>query len=432
LAAAFEYQDDPLQLVLSSAFTKLRLVTRVRWRLEDPTPADRERIHADLAVVDSLLASVADRTAVAARLASISGDLGDTLRYELSMLPDDRWRADLQEIVHDLRDDIGVGSARVLQDIDRLRTRVFVRDGARVRVVGSHANTQAAVDALAALLHKLPGRAPAGDTYIRPFPSVQARLEQRYGPMPSPVHVGFVRPGAKSGVYVMSAAGPSFKKPSRDATLDLLAAGIFTGSGPHAFYTKTSAAGLSYSNGIVSRPAAGRLRYYAERCPDLVEAMRFVGNIATVHPLDDPFLVDYSLADAFADFRGGNDFYSRGAAIAADLADGITPDRIRRFKRLLLATARERDVLSQVRERVPDVVGRVVVGFGRPVKDSPGAAAFVIAPEELLAKYEAFLRESNECERLIRLFPRDFWLLLSPASSPREQSIRSKGLRDRR
>jgi hypothetical protein len=188
---------------------------------------------------------------------------------------------------------------------------------------------------------------------------------------------------------------------------------------------KTTGAGLAFSNGIVAQRSRGRILYYAERCPDLMQTIKFVGGLAAAHPTDDPFFVDYSLANAFADFRGVDDFSSRGAALAADLADSITPEQVSQFKRLLVKTAGEKDTLEQMRNRRPDAVGRVIVGYGRKVSESPGASAFVIAPEELLTKYETFLREHGEADRLIRVFPRDFWPVPEEAVTFGGESARS-------
>jgi hypothetical protein len=33
----------------------------------------------------------------------------------------------------------------------------------------------------------------------------------------------------------------------------------------------------------------------------------------------------------------------------------------------------------------------------------------VIGPDELLAKWEDYLRRNGETNRLVRLYPRDFW-----------------------
>ncbi|HEY2941637.1 MAG TPA: hypothetical protein VGN09_04310 [Vicinamibacteria bacterium] len=408
LADAFLYQDNPLHLATSSVFTKLRAVTRLRWRLEDPSPESRRAFETELAAVEELLAGGGDRAAVAARLGAAPGELGETLRYEQSLLPGERWREDLAEVVRDLRADLAAGSVEVLAGLDRLRRRIGVRRGARAWVTASPRHAEAAARQLEALLRRLPEGVSA-----RPAPrtasTVQARLEQRYGKITRPVHVGFVRPEATTAVHVVFAPGPDYSARTREAALDALAVGVFEGYGAHTFYKKTWSAGLAYSNGIAARPEEGRIVYYADRCPDPVRVMKFVAGIAAERRLDDPSLLEYALSSRFRDIRSADDFNSRGAAMARDLSDGITPEQVAGFKRLLLATAREEGASVRVEERVRTAVGRVLVGFGPRIKDTSGAFASVIGPEELLAKYEAYLREQGECDRLVRLYPRDFW-----------------------
>jgi hypothetical protein len=223
------------------------------------------------------------------------------------------------------------------------------------------------------------------------------------------VHVALVNDGTKSGVHVISAPGPSYRARTRDEALDYLALGVFSGAGPHAFFMQTWSAGLAYSNGLRPSLASGRVRYYAERCPDLGATIRFVAGLARDTRLADRFLIEYSLASDFSPYRGAGGSARRGAALAADLVDGITPQVVRACKTLLLGTAREKGTLDAVRKRLPDVLGRVLVGFGPPVARTPGAVAFVIGPEDLLARYELHLRETREADRLVRLYPRDFW-----------------------
>jgi Zn-dependent M16 (insulinase) family peptidase len=408
LADAFLYQDNPLHLATSSVFTKLRAVTRLRWRLEDPSPESRRAFETQLAAVEELLAGDADRAVVAARLEPIAGELGETLRYEHSLLPGERWREDLAEVIRDLRTDLAAGSAEVLAGLERLRRRIGVRRGARAWVTASPRNAEIAAGRLEALLTQLPEGVSARPASRTPS-TLQTRLEQRYGKITRPVHVGFVRPGSTTAVHVVFAPGPGYSARTHEAALDALAVGVFAGFGPSSFYKKTWSAGLAYSNGIAARPEEGRIFYYADRCPDPVRVMKFVAGIAAEQRLDDPSLLEYALSSRFRDIRSANDFSSRGAAMARDLSDGITPKQVAGSKRLLLATAREEGASVRVEQRVPTAVGRVLVGYGPRIKDTPGAFAFVIGPEELLAKYEAYLQEQGECDRLVRLYPRDFW-----------------------
>ncbi len=221
--------------------------------------------------------------------------------------------------------------------------------------------------------------------------------------------MALVNNGTKTGVHIVTAKGPDYKARSEGEMADILAMGVFSGAGPHAFFMQTWSAGLAYSNGMRARPKDGSVRYYAERCPDLVQTMRFVAGLATHTPLHDPFLVEYSLANAFSDYRGAGDFSGRGHALAEDLQDGRSPDTVRGFKTKLMQAARKPGILEEVARRMPSAVGRVLVGYGPKVSKAPGTSAFVIGPDELLDRWEAHLKEQGEADRLIRLCPRDFW-----------------------
>jgi hypothetical protein len=416
LAAALYYQDDPVRLALSSVFTKLRSITRVRWQLEDPPPDARQAIEADLAAIERLLKADTDRASVVIRLQSVGGELGETLRYELSTLPPDSWRMDLREVIRQVRLDLDAGSVRVLASFERLRKQIFVRHRARARVTGSVASTKVAAHLLETLLTKLPEGRAAGPRAPQTS-SLLVRLEQRHGHLAArPVHVGFQRPGAKSGTYVMMAKGPSYMSRSPEDALDFLAMGAFTGWGASAF-TSIARAGLAYSAWAAPYASRGSIVHYADRSPDLLQTMKFAARIADSNTFSDTSSLDYALANCFTDFRGDGTFSSRGAALAADLADGFSPEQVSGFKRLLLETAASKDVLARVRARIPEVLGRVVVGYGAKVSDSPGAVGLVIGSEELLDRYEAFLKEQGEADRLIRIFPRDFWPLSDDATT---------------
>ena len=87
---------------------------------------------------------------------------------------------------------------------------------------------------------------------------------------------------------------------------------------------KTWAAGLAYSNGMGSHEKGGRLTYYAERCPDLTETMRFVVS-ELENAVFDPRLGDYAIAQVFNWSRGSRSYEGRGIAMAADLLAKARP-----------------------------------------------------------------------------------------------------------
>jgi hypothetical protein len=154
----------------------------------------------------------------------------------------------------------------------------------------------------------------------------------------------------------------------------------------------------------------GEVRYYADKCPDPAQTLRFVDEVASAFALDDASSLEYSLADAFGGYRAGGDFAGRGKALADDLEAGDRPELVRAFHTALLRLAREPGALAETRARFHAALGRVLVGLpGGRVSASPEAAAFFVGPEALIARYEAFVRERGEAERVVRLYPRDFW-----------------------
>jgi hypothetical protein len=410
-AAAYEHQDQPIYMAAQSPFTALREWTRLRWRLEDPAPPKKAEYEKTLAEVERAAKSET-REAMTARLGKLDGELGETLRFELSHMPPESWRGDMARLVAETRADLNTPADWTLSRLDGVLRRVLTQRGARVQLMGNDQNTQRAEALVDGLLARLPlgaaaRVAPAGR------PLVLARLKERLPELRDaarpPVHVGLVNNNTKTGVHVETAPSPDYHSRRRRNAIDFLASEVFSGAAPHSFFMQTWSAGLAYSNGIHPRASSGRLGYYAERCPDLAQTMRFVVDIASRTPVADPFFVEYALAGSFRDYRGAGDFSDRGSALAADLADGDTPDAVKGFKQLLIKTAGEPGVEREIASRVPAVLGRVLVGLGPKVSQGEDTSAFVIGPDELLAKWEDYLRRSGETDRLVRLYPRDFW-----------------------
>lgn len=156
--------------------------------------------------------------------------------------------------------------------------------------------------------------------------------------------------------------------------------------------------------------AYGQARYYADKCPDPAQTLRFVAGVASAQKLDDPFLLEYSLATAFGDHRASGGFSSRGSSLAYDLEEGDRPETVRAYKAALVQLARQPGTLPLVRARFLKTLGRVLAGLpGGRVSAVPAAGAFVIGPDDLILRYENFLRELGEAGEVIRLYPRDFW-----------------------
>jgi hypothetical protein len=405
-AAAYRNQDHPLSLHAASPFTSMRDLNRLRWRLEEPSPAQFAVMKATAAFVEEA-AAAPDRKEAERRLLSVSGEFGEYVRWELSHMPDDSWRRDLRRVVTDYLADLG-HAQETIKRVQALTALALVRAGARVHVNGSPANVDLASKKVDAVLARLPiGQAsrPAKRRNL-----VMERLRERFPGLARPTFVALVNESGKTGTISVWAPSPTYRSLKRDDLLDVLALGVLAGGGGHSLYMRTWSAGLAYGNGLSDGAAFGRASYYADKCPDPTQTLRFAAGVVADFRLDDPFFLEYSLADAFNEYRAGQDFSSRGAALADDLRDGNRPEVVRAYKSAILQLAREPGTLDAVRARFQTTLGRVMVGLpGGKVSASPEAAAFFIGPEDLIKRYEDFVRERGEAQRVIRLYPRDFW-----------------------
>ena len=121
-------------------------------------------------------------------------------------------------------------------------------------------------------------------------------------------------------------------------------------------------------------------------------------------------MTEYSIALVFSS-RAASPYESRGEAMAANLADGMTPDVISRFRRGVLDLRKMPNLADELYKRKDKVYGRVLPGFNVKGKDVAGANFFVIGSEKQMTAYEAYLKSAEGADtKLYRLYPRDFWL----------------------
>lgn len=418
-AAAYFYQDNPAWMSVNSPFTRLFHLVRLRWMLEEPSPRRMAQAREILEDLKKSVSGGVSRGAAAEIISRLPAEMAEEFNWELSHMPEETWRSDIPVLAEIISSDLGAGAAKVVSGIKSLLGRVLSRGNLRACMTGSDSCMDEAFPLLEKMLAKLalkPDVSPSGGLRRD---TVLPRIEGRYpaevrgreaGALRRPVHAALVNEDTKSGVFVISSKGFSYRDVSEEAIVDFLAARVLGGSGAHGVFMKTWGAGLAYSNGVSPALSTGRIRYYAERCPDLVQTMSFVSALVSSASVNEPFFVEYALANSFSDYRGGGDFSSRGEAMASDLADSITPEIVGKFKTLLIREARKEGIAARVSERIIPVLSGVITGLGRKVSSGKETSAFVIAPESLLEKYEAYLRDAGEADVLIRLHPRDFWI----------------------
>jgi hypothetical protein len=407
----------------------------------------------------ALRALAADAAALAGSAAGIREAAGRDLRQSLAALPDETLAADWRALCRQMADDLAVPPATTLARMRATRDLLLHADNVRGFLVSNPELAAELAARIGQLVRRLAGAPTVRQTYPA-VPRIVARASDRYpelvpagaGRTARPVNVGLLNESTRAGVVMNAVKAPSYLDTDRESLLRYLAAQVYGGGGAHSLFMKTWGAGLAYSNGVGSNPATGRLSYYAERSPDLATTMRFVRRELGAAPHDSA-LGEYALAQAFGPYRGAERYEARGEAMAADLADGLTPEAVKAFRTALLALRATPDLYAELTARLGSVYGQVVPGVearadstgagaeavalaaatpgatssgatspGAPAPGAPEAQSVVIGPEKQISSYEDYLRESfRRPVPVVRLYPRDFWITLTPGGVPRSQ-----------
>lgn len=339
------------------------------------------------------------------------------LELTLADLPDQTLVADWAYLCGQMAHDLAIEPESVLTDLADLRNRLLRASGARVYTVGATAILEEMNPDVDVLLAGLDTEANPPVLVFGDRPFIWERLWDRTDGEVEPVFVGLVNPNTSGGVFLNSVVLTGYEDTDRDSLVDYLTSRLYGGGGAHSLFMKTWGAGLAYSNGVRADLSSETLRYYAERCPELPQTLRFVvDELATA--TEDPALVDYALSQVF-ESRSAGTYPSRGASMAADLADGRTPEQVARFRQAMLDLHDEPGLSSTLFERMAPVYGQVLPGYGPPSAEVEDAVYFVIGPEVQLAAYEEYLQSvEGPDSRVYRLYPRDFWLFEDFAPGP--------------
>jgi Zn-dependent M16 (insulinase) family peptidase len=413
VATAYWKQDSPLFFATTSFLTQTHNIHRVRWMLKDATPEQRVRAITVLNELASLNASRSDLKARLAQLQSNSdkviADAAKDLDLTLTDIPDSTLSLDWSHLCREMADDLSAGPGKVLAALDSIRKQILRTGNARMFLVGSDSTQQSLADPIQKLVGRLEKGSSARATYDTTS-IVLKRLREREPGAANPIFVGLLNPNSQGGVFLHSTPGTGIEDTNRDKLLDFLAAYLYGGGGGHSIFLKTVGAGMAYSNGIGMRLGLGRSYYYAERTPDLPLTMKFV--IEEIQKADyDPALVEYAVAQSFGGTRSAASYETRGEAMAANLADGITPEIVTRFHREILSLRNAPGLADELFKRMPTVYAQVLPGLGGTKASIKDGIFFVIGPEKQLATWETYLKSVEGQEtKFYRLYPRDFWM----------------------
>ncbi len=417
---AMRHQDNHRYLAASCFLTESQYLQRLKWRLASPIdPFDRVEL---LKFTTDLMNSGKglSRNELDALLKSspplpnseigrqAAEELLSDLRTTIAGIEGESLVTDWKYLLESAIFDFGYGVRFALADLRTAMAILSNQNTARIFLV-SNATDRAPMEAkLAGLADRLEKKA------IRlgqraDYPVIGQAVRDRKGD-PKAVYFGLVNPGTRNGLIYFSSKLNEPYDASSDAVLDALAGRLYGGGGAHGFFMRTWGAGLAYSNGIALRDRWGGIRYYAERCPDAAETMKFVVSILE-EAKPNPALLDYVVAIAFGESNAASTYEERGETFANDIADGFTPEKIAAYRKAVLAAKKNPKALKEIWSRMGKVYGRVLTGYGAPKQAKQSNTFLLIGPEDQIVSMEGLIaaREGNG-RPVTRIYPRDFWI----------------------
>jgi hypothetical protein len=96
--------------------------------------------------------------------------------------------------------------------------------------------------------------------------------------------------------------------------------------------------------------------------------------------------------------------------MANDLTDGFTPEVVKNYRKRILEMKTKENLYEELKSRMEDAYGSVLIGYGKPLKESREGNFFLIGPEPQFISLENYIKSVEEEQTVYRLYPRDFWL----------------------
>jgi hypothetical protein len=428
----YRFQRNPLFMSTACFLTRTHAYQRLKWLLTDPgTEGDQAELRRFITnlqqagigksredLTNMLMAieagessgtAVPQLSGMSELATGIARDVARALKSTLSDIPDPNLAGDWDYLCTETLSDLLRPPTHTLAVFNNILTLLRNTDNARMYMVSSGSDRAEAMGQIKGLVARLDSKSPSVRQKYAATDRVVDRLRDRYPGIPKPTYVGLMHEGTRNGVLMFGAKLAGVYDTSSNSVLDCLAGKLYGGQGPHSLFMKTWGAGLAYSNGYGYYQSNGRASYYAERCPDIAETMRFVVDQLKNAP-DDSALTTYAVAQVFLDTRAPSRYESRGRAMADDITDGFTSDKVRTFRQKVLDAKNQPGLYESLKAHMRQTYGPVLIGYGEPLSKSVDGTFFIIGPETQFQSLEKYIAGAESPQTVYRLYPRDFWI----------------------
>jgi len=432
-ATAYRYQDNPLFLATSSFMTEQHFMQRLKWQFvsidNDDIRKDLNRILDSLQAIDNpnrdelntILTNIASEgeaeidqdehvfsfVSFGNQCRSLACELANELKQTLSDIPDANLSSDWKYLCGQFKKDLNTTPDQAIGNINSILDNIRKSELARMVMISNGDDRSNSLPMINNFVSKLSDEKPTFVDYGTDDVIID-NLKSRAS-VDSPVYVGLKHDGTRNGVMIFNARVADKYDTTEESVLDCLAGKLYSGGGPHGFFMNTWAAGLAYSNGYGYGQSSGRCSYYAERCPDVAETMRFVVNLIK-DAEDKPELVDYAIAQVFASSRAQSRYEARGVQMATDFVDGNSPDKVKAFRQKVFELKDDPNLYDKLQARMEAAYGPVLIGYGEPLANSDDGVFFLIGPDSQFESLEKYIESTEGNQTIFKLYPRYYWL----------------------
>ncbi len=415
-AYSFLYKEDALFFGLHSRFATAHWDERLQWLLhEHLKSAEIERLGSF--AKDALSPPIcASRQEILKKLNGLSpkGPERELIEYwkrNLYSFPEEELCAGLQRLTREVQEDLTTGPESTIRDLNELQKLILNRHTLHLDLTISEPDLREIRQDLDVFVKSIPqasvGRVSELDFSVSP---VRANLERRYhiSSEHRPLYLAFMNPDLAGGDVAFYCDFAGYSQLDHQTLVRVLAAFLFSGSGPHSFFAKTWASGLAYQNYIGVDPALTVMWYYANKSPDIPSLLKLVNATAGgALELRDRDLVDYVLAQFFTFSREMGTTSTRGKEMAHDLRDGNDPEKIRRFSKAILKLRQEPDLLRTLTKTSrASICGVLLRDECKKEHEAEHSLFFFVGAERVLAGAEKQIPIPD----LKRLYASDFWM----------------------
>lgn len=418
-AYAFRYQEDTLFLALTSQFTRVYWDGRLQWLLHRPVSAEeieQLRTFADNALPSKPGVSAQELSLTLDKLEakSLNAELVEYWKRNLASFPEANLVEGLRTLAVEAQQDLKTGPAKAIAEIKELQKIVLNRQGLHVDLTLNEQALDEIRPDLMEFLKSIPAapvrqrtEPPSGDILA---PPIIAKLKTRYpsASMAAPWHVGFVNPNGTAGSAIFYGDTPGYSQLDRRSLVHVLASNLFSGNGPQGFYIKAREAGLAYGISLTVDPGFRLTWFYADRSPDLPSLVNLSNSTAARAPdFRDDMLLDYTLRQSLPLPRSTLSSTERGKALAQDIRDGNTPEKIRRFSEAVLRLRQDPNLFSELTQAgFVSICGVLLDEKCLEQQRASRSLFFFVGPARVLDDVESRL----PMPRLLRVWPSDYWV----------------------